>query len=260
MQTTNEASARVASPSSAVTLADREIEITKFVLPIYYSNLPISKEEFKAAYDCWKVILNNRSPHFLKMKATDPTCTYENCNEYFFHIFYNRFFDIHPSARVLFTKPINKQGSFLMRFITLCLDAWEDDDKWDKTLINLTNIHNRMGIKAIECNDYPLIYVRLLISYSVDGINGEVLFYSIKECIGSAAYTETVHKGWVKIYSRMLMTIVPRVVRFELGNTETADQISKARSMREASGTVFTTKGKGNEASVSNRDPTATSN
>jgi hemoglobin-like flavoprotein len=243
LQTTKEASARVASISrqsaATATVADREAEITKFVLPIYYSNLPPSNEEFTAAYDAWKLILNNRSPHFLSKKAADPTFMFENCNEYFFHVFYNRFFDIHPDVRVLFTKPINKQGSFLLRFITMCLDAWNDQEKWDKNLINLTNIHNKMGIKAVEY-----------------GINGEVLFYTLRECLGSG-YTDIAHRGWVKIYSRMLITIVPRVVRFELANTEAAQEISKARNTREASVAVFTTK-TGNESSVVARTPSST--
>lgn len=91
----------------------------------------------------------------------------------------------------------------------------------------------------------------------LDGINGEVLFYAIKECLGSV-YTEAVHKGWIKIYSRMLMTIVPRVVRFELAYADTADQISKTRNSREASAAVFTHKGNNNEASITNRAPTST--
>ncbi|RYH04781.1 hypothetical protein EON65_46525 [archaeon] len=44
---------------------------------------------------------------------------------------------------------------------------------------------------------------------------GEVLFWSIKQCVG-AMYTPEVHLAWVKIYSRMLRTMVPVAVAYEL--------------------------------------------
>ena len=53
-------------------------------------------------------------------------------------------------------------------------------------------------------------------SYYLDGICGEVLFYSIQQTIGSTAYTAEVHRGWIKIYSKMLTAIVPLVVHYEL--------------------------------------------
>jgi hypothetical protein len=45
---------------------------------------------------------------------------------------------------------------------------------------------------------------------------GEVLFWSIKECIGEVAYTRETHRVWCKIISRMMFTMLPIAVAFEL--------------------------------------------
>ena len=50
---------------------------------------------------------------------------------------------------------------------------------------------------------------------SLDGLVGEVLFWSIKLCVGEM-YNPEVHLAWVKIYSRMLRTMVPVAVAYEL--------------------------------------------
>lgn len=51
---------------------------------------------------------------------------------------------------------------------------------------------------------------------NVDGVVGEVLFWSIRLCTGPTVYTYDVHQAWVKIYSRMLRTMVPLAVSHEL--------------------------------------------
>ena len=57
-----------------------------------------------------------------------------------------------------------------------------------------------------------------MFSLCADGLVGEVLFWSIRKCIGTAQYTVEVHEAWVKIYSRMLKTMVPVAVAHELKN------------------------------------------
>jgi hypothetical protein len=44
---------------------------------------------------------------------------------------------------------------------------------------------------------------------------GEALIFTIRKC-GGDAYTPAAHQGWVKVYSRILGTIIPVVVRFEI--------------------------------------------
>lgn len=51
-----------------------------------------------------------------------------------------------------------------------------------------------------------------------DGIVGDVLFWAIRHCIGDGAYTYGVHGAWIKIYSRMLRSMVPVAVAYEMRN------------------------------------------
>lgn len=56
----------------------------------------------------------------------------------------------------------------------------------------------------------------LVIFPETDGIVGEVLFFTLRETLGPSVYTMEIHKIWVKIYSRMLRTIVPVAVAMEM--------------------------------------------
>jgi hypothetical protein len=49
-----------------------------------------------------------------------------------------------------------------------------------------------------------------------DGIVGEVLFWVLRHTIGPKMYSMAVHSIWVKVYSRMLTTIVPVAISLEL--------------------------------------------
>ena len=45
---------------------------------------------------------------------------------------------------------------------------------------------------------------------------GEVLLWSLKYALGKTVYTAAIHKVWVKIYCRMLKTIMPLAVAMEV--------------------------------------------
>ena len=55
---------------------------------------------------------------------------------------------------------------------------------------------------------FPFIYI--------DGIVGEVLFWSLKQCLGVQMYDMLAHQAWIKVYSRMLRIMVPMAVAHEL--------------------------------------------
>jgi len=98
----------------------------------------------------------------------------------------------------MFKSGIKAQGRFLVKMISLSVSLLDDKQKFDETMLNLANAHNKRGVRA---NEY--------------GIVGEVLFHSVKTCIGPA-YTPKVHMAWIKVFSRMLKAIVPTAVAFEL--------------------------------------------
>ena len=62
-----------------------------------------------------------------------------------------------------------------------------------------------------------------------DGIVGEALFWSLRETLGKEFYNLHLHQIWVKIYSRMLRTIVPIAMKAEIsgaGNGRVFESIS----------------------------------
>lgn len=91
------------------------------------------------------------------------------------------------------------QGKFLVKMISLSLSEANDADKFERTLVKLAEVHNERGVKAVEY-----------------GIVGEVLLWAIRSCVGHTTYTSKVNIAWVKVYSRMLRTMVPVAVTYEL--------------------------------------------
>lgn len=180
-------------------LLKTEEEIVRLMMPVYYSEDPITDEEYDLALNSWRMILNNSSPEFLANKK-NVNFPYPTCIIFFYNSFYDRLFDIHPVAKNMF-KDMRSQGKFLVKMISLSLSERENAAKYQKTLIKLAEIHNNRGIKAVEY-----------------GVVGEVLFWSIRLCVGPLVYTYDVHQAWVKIYSNMLKIMVPSAVGYELKN------------------------------------------
>eukprot|EP01039_Chlorochromonas_danica_P000214 gene214-229_t len=171
--------------------------VVPLMMPVYYDDQPISNEEMELASNTWKLILTNTSPEFMARRR-DPRFQYPTCIMYFYNSFYQRLFDIHPMARDLF-KDMSSQGKFLVKMISLSLSEKADPVKYEKTLIKLAEIHCDRGVKAVEY-----------------GLVGDVLFWTIKLCVGGELYTPEVHTAWVKVYSRMLKTMVPVAVEYEM--------------------------------------------
>lgn len=201
------------SPVPQLAGKERIDEIVKFVLPVYYTTAPITAEELDEANKVWKMVMNNRSVHFDSMKKADPEKIHHaNVMELFYEVFYTRQFDVHPTCKPLFKRPINKQGNFLMRIISMLLAEIDQPDKFHKTLVNLTNLHNKIGVVAYEY-----------------GISGEILLFTLKKVLGDA-FTPLAHRAWIKIYSRILDHIVPNAVEFEINNKKEFSSIQETRA------------------------------
>mmetsp|Transcript_17811 Transcript_17811/g.29989 ORF Transcript_17811/g.29989 Transcript_17811/m.29989 type:complete len:235 (-) Transcript_17811:417-1121(-) len=181
-------------------MGDRSKELVKLMMPVYYNDAMISKDEHGAASSTWQMILSNTAPEFLDQRKRDPAFRkkFTTSIMYFSHCFYARLFNIHPMAKDLF-KDMKSQGKFLVKMISLSLSELTDGDKFRSTLVKLAEIHNERGVKAVEY-----------------GVVGEVLIHAIRSTVGAEAFNPTVHLAWIKIYSRMLKTMVPVAVAHEL--------------------------------------------
>lgn len=89
-----------------------------------------------------------------------------------------------------------------------------------------------MGVKGVECKYWNLIFVKinLFIHLLIGGIFGEVFLYSLRKCLGDEIYNTNASNGWTKIYSRILATVIPHVVVYELKNKDAASKILDKRS------------------------------
>eukprot|EP01031_Cornospumella_fuschlensis_P025754 gene25754-31104_t len=184
---------------NAPQLRKQENDIVNLMFPVYYTDEELTDGELDLASKAWKMILTCTAPEFAALKAADPVnFDFNHSMVYFYSKFYERLFEVHPLARPLF-KDMSSQGKFLVKMLSLALSEKADPDKYRNTLVKLAEIHNDRGIKAVEY-----------------GIVGEVLFWSIRACVGVGVYTPELHVAWTKVYSRMLKIMVPIAVAYEL--------------------------------------------
>lgn len=200
-------------------------ELLQMMMPVYYIDKPMEPEALTLAKKTWESISKDSSRHFTAMKKGDPAFSkkYERCIDYFNDIFFIRLFDVHPLAKVLFHKKNEKQekatqNKFLARMLTMALLDIDDQTRWDQTFTKLAEMHNEMGVKAVEY-----------------GVIGEILFWTIEKCIGEEAFTVDVHMAWIHVMSRILKTMVPVALKFELETGSNEVQLKRAQLHEELS-------------------------
>eukprot|EP01040_Poterioochromonas_malhamensis_P008009 gene8009-8657_t len=180
--------------SNALNLKKSEEEVVKLMFPVYYCDDMLTTEEDILVERAWNLVLTDGAFSY-RLKAQR---SHSSCIAYFYELFYNRLFDVHPGARDLF-KDIQSQGKFLVKMISLGLSEKVDQKKYTDTLTKLAEIHNERGVKAVEY-----------------GIVGEVLFWTLRAILGPQEYSNELNGAWVKIYSRMLRVMVPIAIAYEL--------------------------------------------
>lgn len=94
---------------------------------------------------------------------------------------------------------VSIQGKFLLSLILFIFTSL-DDAKYKEKLIKIAYSHCKRGVKSSE---YSII--------------GDVMFWTLGHCLGSA-YNYKTHHAWVKIFSKMLRVMVPISIAFELRN------------------------------------------
>jgi hemoglobin-like flavoprotein len=161
----------------------------------------------------------------------------------------------------MFKSGMKSQGKFLVKMISMAVSMIDDPDKFSLTMVKLTETHNERGIKSIECKhmrarsflfssseffcySFILPFDCFLICSPVDGIVGEVLFWTVRRCLGEA-YTPDVQLIWTKVVSRMLKIMIPCAVAFELQShgVHQRNRFSEASSRGSMSGGQSTASG-----------------
>ena len=185
---------------AAAQLSQDQAALVRLILPLYYSEEDIVKEEVDRAQVAWDKILNDTAPAYVARKADRSFAEeYPSCATWFFSEFYARLFDVHPAAKPMFRAGLKSQGKFLVQLMTLALTLVLNQEKLNKVMLNLAEKHNERGVKAIEY-----------------GIVGEVLFFTLRKVLGDEEFDAEVYKIWTKIMSRLLVIMVPSALAHEL--------------------------------------------
>jgi len=165
-------------------------------LPSYHiKSVIVTEADVAVARNSWELILNDCCDEHkqMKLKSTDEAFLNSTSLTWFYDLFYEHLFEIHPSSKSLFRGSIKKQGLVLVKIITISLGLREDrDGKATKLLTGIAKTHAERGIRAYEY-----------------GIAGDCLFWALCKCLGPDIYNESLRVSWIRIYSLMLDVLVP---------------------------------------------------
>jgi len=191
-------------------------DMVKLMLPVYYVKDEVTPEDLAVAKFKWNMILTDSSPYFERMKGS-PDYEQSSCLSCFYDSFYGRLFDVHPSAKPMFSSGMKSQGKFLVNMMTMTLNVISNPTQLIATMTDLADRHNARGVKAVEY-----------------GIVGEVLFWTLRQCLGPDYDTPT-HRAWVRIFCKMLEVLVPLAVAFEMSDgSAQVSRLLKASNAQQA--------------------------
>lgn len=167
--------------------------LVQLLMPDYYINdVFVIEDDIVLARASWKRILNDDSDEFKSLKNGPSEFSSPSCLTWFYDVFYLRLFDVNPSARPFFKGTnMQAQGRVLCGVISTALNQLKSPEGFVQLLTKLTHVHSERGIRGMQY-----------------GIIGEVLFWSLKHCLGDS-YDERTNQAWIKIFSYMLKIIVP---------------------------------------------------
>ncbi len=125
--------------------------VAKLLLPIYYTDALLEDHEKDKAIKSWKQIASGRTDEFLRLKKLHPDMPETTSVDYFGNVFSERFVEVHPLSKPMFTKSPKRQASVFFRMIAFTVASLDDGEKFEKTFLTMANAHNRIGVRAVEC-------------------------------------------------------------------------------------------------------------
>jgi len=190
-------------------------QIIDYVMPIYYTKLPLLSHCKKKLIAGWKKISANKAEGFYKLKREHPEqVPCPTPMEFFANRIVIRLCEVHPVCASMFKKSSVKQGTLFLNMFTALIKALDQPEEFNKTLRMLASSHIKMGIRATEF-----------------GIFGEVLFWTLRVVLGPDDYDLITHTAWIKFYSRVLDVVVPIVLAHEISQSHVAKEFNVKRMM-----------------------------
>ena len=147
-------------------------------------------------------MVEDNCEHFYELQRTGALDSKQQASAlvWFFHSFYERLFDVHPSVIPLFKQDMATQGRKLVSMISLLISLVETDlETLQDKLTSLARMHAAIGVLS---NQYATMM--------------DVLIWSLAHCLGAKVFTKELRGAWQKCLSRVLQVLVPVHVQEEL--------------------------------------------
>lgn len=179
-------------------------EIVQAMMPLYYHRDTVTREHISVAQASWDSIINSNAAGLVSLhrpsnigSRENPFSADANGATRFREQFFYRYFDVQPSVETMFSFESILRGPFLGSMVHKCLSQLDQPREFRSGMVRLATDHIRRGVWAVQY-----------------GIVGEVLFWSLKNCLG-IEYTREVEVAWKVIFSSVLQVMVPVAVYYE---------------------------------------------
>ena len=172
-------------------------ELVVLVTPKYFVTDEVKDDDIHLCRTSWRKLIDGSAAEF-RLKKNTAEFANISCLTWFYRTFYQRLFDVNPSARHFFVEDAESQGRLLMGIISTILNQLKDHAKFQGILTSLAHVHSERGIRAMQY-----------------GLFGNVLFWTLSYCLG-ADYDDFTSLAWIRVYSNMLKVILPVAIEDDM--------------------------------------------
>ena len=127
-------------------------QIIDYVMPIYYTKLPLLPHCKEKLIEGWKKISANKAEGFYKLKAEHPDqVPCPTPMVFFANRLVLRLCEVHPVCASMFKKTSLKQGTLILNMFTALIKEIDNPEAFNKYLRMLALSHIKLGVRATEC-------------------------------------------------------------------------------------------------------------
>lgn len=143
------ASASTSSHAEDVKHAAGTSSLSKVLMPLYYTDEPITEIEKAAAKKTFNLIAGNQCQRFTKYKEEHPNTECKTAMQFTHDIFFQRLFHVHPSCKGMFPNGTKKMDLFPV--LAIFFAKMDQPEALKTALGHFVEVHTRIGVKAVEC-------------------------------------------------------------------------------------------------------------
>lgn len=138
-------------------------QIMDYVMPIYYTKLPLLPHCKEKLITGWKKISANQAEGFYKLKREHPEqVPCPTPMVFFANRMVMRLCEVHPVCNSMFKKSTLKQGTLILNMFTALIKEIENPEAFNKYLKMLALSHIKLGVRATECKDLRSLNLNML--------------------------------------------------------------------------------------------------